>query len=169
MEEGQAEKQYRMIMNFLESKGWDHYEISNFCLPGNPSQHNSAYWSGEPYLGIGPSAHGYDGKNRYWNIANNAKYLQGMEAGKLPEEIEILSAIDQHNEMLLTRLRTEKGLDIAQFEQRFGRPALEAILQQIQTDEMHSYFELSTDALRLNKEGFLLADYLISELFETAP
>jgi len=169
MEEGQAEKQYRMIMEFLSSKGWDHYEISNFCLPGNPSLHNSAYWSGEPYLGIGPSAHGYDGKSRYWNIANNAKYLQGMEAGIFPEEIETLSDIDQHNEMLLTRLRTADGLNIARFEQSFGQSAMDAVIQQIQTPEMISYFELNTDTLRLNEEGFLLADYLISELFETAP
>lgn len=167
MEEGQAEKQYRMIMQFLESKGWDHYEISNFCLPGNPSQHNSAYWSGEHYLGIGPSAHGFNGQQRYWNVANNAKYLKSMEEGILPEEIEALSPMDQHNEMLLTRLRTAKGLDLVQFEARFGKSALNMVIKSIQTPEMTGYFELNPDTLRLNKEGFLLADYLISELFET--
>jgi len=166
MEEGQAEKQYRMIMKFLESKGWEHYEISNFCLPGNPSQHNSAYWSGEPYLGIGPSAHGYNGSERYWNIANNAQYLRGIDEGILPEEIEILKRKDQLNEMLLTRLRTAQGLNKAAFFAKFEQRALTSLIHQIQTPEMLPYFFMDDAFIRLNKEGFLLADYLISQLFE---
>lgn len=165
MEEGQAEKQYRMIMEFLESRGWDHYEISNFCLPGHPSIHNSAYWKGDKYLGIGPSAHGYSGKERYWNIANNAAYVKHMAEGVLPEEMEILSDKNIHNEFLLTRLRTRQGLTFDDFEKRFGQPLKDQLIASIRGENFSPYFSMDENSLRLNKEGFLLADYLISELF----
>lgn len=164
MHEGQAEKQYRMIMEFLENKGWDHYEISNFCLPGHPSIHNSAYWKGNEYLGIGPSAHGYSGRERYWNVANNVGYIKAMDEGILPSETEVLSDKNIHNEYLLTRLRTKQGFEWADFTQRFGLEKRADIEKAIRSESLSPYFILD-EALRLNKEGYLLADYLISELF----
>lgn len=165
MHEGQAEKQYRMIMDFLENKGWDHYEISNFCQPGHPSIHNSAYWKGNEYLGIGPSAHGYSGKERYWNMANNAAYIKAMEAGILPEETEVLSDKNIHNEYLLTRLRTKQGIMFDEFETEFGQPLKDQLIESIRSENLFPYFFMDDYSLRLNKEGYLLADYLIAELF----
>lgn len=167
MHEGQAEKQYRMIMDFMANKGWDHYEISNFCLPGHPSIHNSAYWKGNEYLGIGPSAHGYSGRERYWNVANNAAYVKAMEGGILPDEKEILSDKNIHNEFLLTRLRTKQGLLLNDFEKRFGLPLKGQLVEAIKSENLSPYFVMDDVSLRLNKEGYLLADHLISELFWT--
>lgn len=165
MHEGQAEKQYRMIMDFLENKGWDQYEISNFCLPGHPSIHNSAYWKGNEYLGIGPSAHGYSGRERYWNVANNVGYLKAMEEGVLPEEKETLSDKNILNEYLLTRLRTKQGIVLNDFETRFGPSLMDQLIKAIKTENMAPYFFMDDLSLRLNKEGYLIADHLISELF----
>lgn len=165
MHEGQAEKQYRMIMDFLEKKGWDHYEISNFCLPGHPSIHNSAYWKGSEYLGIGPSAHGFSGTERYWNVANNVGYIKSMEQGILPSEKEVLSDKNIHNEYLLTRLRTKQGILLEEFEKRFGQPLTGELVDAIKSDNLSPYFFMDEVSLRLNNEGYLLADHLISELF----
>ncbi|MDX5321057.1 MAG: coproporphyrinogen III oxidase, partial [Bacteroidota bacterium] len=166
MYEGQAERQYRFIMLWLREKGWDHYEVSNFCKPGKPSIHNASYWSGAPYLGIGPSAHGFDGKERYWNLANNAGYLKQMQQGQLPEEREVLSATDRYNEFLMTRLRTAKGIQREECEALFGSGSFLKVQHQINSPELRPYFHSNATSLSLNEEGFLLADYLISELFE---
>lgn len=165
MEEGQAERQYRFIMQFLKKNGWEHYEVSNFCKPGNPSLHNSSYWSGKPYLGIGPSAHGYNGAERYWNLANNAGYLKKMEEGILPDEKETLSATDRYNEYLMTRLRTAKGIQEQEMDELFGQGKFDQLIHQIQSPELHHYFQMEENNVRLNEDGFLLADHLISELF----
>lgn len=165
MEEGQAERQYRGIMHVMKEAGWAHYEVSNFCKPGHPSIHNSSYWEGATYLGIGPSAHGYDGKSRYWNLANNAGYIAALQEGRLAEERELLSDKDRYNEFLLTRLRTAKGLNRREFATLFGDDALKDLEQQTATPELSAYFLNAADTLKLNQEGFLLADHLISQLF----
>lgn len=165
MSEGQAERQYRWLLSELEKRGWDHYEISNFSLPGHPSRHNSAYWKGKPYLGIGPSAHGYDGNTRYWNLANNPGYIRAMESGEIPEEKEVLSDADRHNEYLLTRLRTRAGLDREEFGLEFGDRLLQRLDSLMQQESLRPYFDIHKKSLRLNREGFLLADHLIGGLF----
>lgn len=165
MEEGQAENQYRYIMKFLKERGWNHYEVSNFCKVGNPSLHNSSYWSGRPYLGIGPSAHGYDGKERYWNVANNAAYVRQMNDNILPEERESLRPSDQYNEFLMTRLRTSGGISRDEMGQFFRPQMFDDLKKQLEQAEMEKYFVLSKDLVHMNEEGFLIADHLISELF----
>ena len=167
MEEGQAERQYRSIMNCLRNSGWNHYEVSNFCLDGFESKHNSSYWQGKEYLGIGPSAHGYLGNERYWNVSNNAKYVLAWNKNLPDEEREILTDKDLHNEYLMTRLRTAKGIELSDFEVKFGISSLNNLTEQVSSKEFAPYYELNHGVLKMNQEGFLLADYLISNLFDS--
>lgn len=166
MEEGQAERQYRFIMNYLRERGWKHYEVSNFSLENYESKHNSSYWEGKEYLGIGPSAHGYIGNERYWNIANNAQYIRGWEEDKPMEERETLSFKDRHNEYLMTRLRTAKGFSTEEFETLFGKSALNEVRRQINQSGLTQYFETTDKQMKMSQEGFLIADFVISHLFQ---
>lgn len=101
---------YQLLTNLLRRSGYEHYELSNFCKPGYVSRHNSSYWFGVHYLGLGPSAHSYNGVSRQWNSANNKKYLDGIYTGPLAIELEVLSEVEKYNELMLTRLRTSRGL-----------------------------------------------------------
>jgi len=112
MDDQQSAEQFILLMDAMQEHGFEHYEISNFCKPGHYSRHNSNYWKGVKYLGIGPSAHSYNGETRQWNIANNAKYMQAIETGNIPAEIELLSETDRLNEYIMTSLRTIWGLDL---------------------------------------------------------
>ncbi|MGZ3778885.1 MAG: radical SAM family heme chaperone HemW, partial [Mucilaginibacter sp.] len=112
MNEEQSAEQFMQLMDAMISHGFEHYEISNFCKPGHYSRHNTNYWKGVKYLGIGPSAHSYNGETRQWNIANNAKYIQSLTTGIIPAEKEILSESNRLNEYIMTSLRTIWGLEI---------------------------------------------------------
>lgn len=114
-----AEKQVHqsnILMQALEDAGYEHYEISNFAKPGFRSRHNSSYWMGKHYLGVGPGAHSFNGHSRQWNIANNALYIQSIELGEIPEETEHLTPTQQLNEYIMTSLRTIEGLSLAKLE-----------------------------------------------------
>ena len=113
---------------WLTLAGYEHYEISNFALPGHRSRHNSSYWQGIPYLGLGPSAHSFDGHIRRWNVANNAAYLEASIAtGVVPYEEEVLTQVQRLNEYIMTSLRTMEGLDRVKVERAWGRPARERL------------------------------------------
>jgi oxygen-independent coproporphyrinogen-3 oxidase len=112
MDDGQSARQFVLLMDAMQSKGFEHYEISNFCKPGHYSKHNSNYWKGVKYLGIGPSAHSYNRESRQWNVANNAKYIQALETGNIPAETEVLTEANRLNEYIMTSLRTMWGLDL---------------------------------------------------------
>lgn len=160
-EDDQSE-QFLYLIERLKAAGFNHYEISNFGLPGYEAIHNSNYWKGAHYLGVGPSAHSFDGKSRQWNVSNNTLYLKNFEANSY-FEIEYLSPKDRWNELLLTGLRTSYGVKTDQ---------LFAIL-----DPSADYFETLTKfkqnnwlieedgTLFLTSEGRLKADYIASELF----
>lgn len=109
-DDGQSVRQFYLLREALAAAGYEHYEISNWALPGCYSRHNTAYWNGALYLGIGPSAHSYDGLRRAWNVANNANYLHTIEEGRLPREEELLTPANRYNELVMTRLRTMWGL-----------------------------------------------------------
>lgn len=111
-DEEQAARQYAQLQQQLEEAGYEQYEVSNFAKPGYRSKHNSSYWSGVHYLGIGPSAHSYNGTSRQWNIAHNVQYLESIEQGKLPLETEVLTPAQQYNEIVMTGLRTAEGIDL---------------------------------------------------------
>src|SRR6185503_6166511 len=105
-------EQFLLLMQWLEEAGYEHYEISNFAKPGRRSRHNSSYWQGKKYLGIGPSAHSFNGYSREWNVANNAIYIDSIEKGRIPYEKETLSDTQQMNEYIMTSLRTMDGLNL---------------------------------------------------------
>ena len=117
----QYRAQFDMLVHTLTKNGFEQYEFSNFGKPGYYSRNNMAYWMGKPYLGIGPSAHSYDGSSRKWNISNNPLYIKSLQTGKIPQQEEILSVTDKYNEFVMTRLRTKFGVNIQDIEEFFGK------------------------------------------------
>jgi oxygen-independent coproporphyrinogen-3 oxidase len=162
--DGQA-RQLLLLMNWMEQAGYEHYEISNFALPGHRSRHNSAYWQGVPYLGLGPSAHSYDGCSREWNIANNARYIAALAGGTLPvAEKEVLTPVQQLNEYIMISLRTMEGIDLSAVSRRFGAGPAEALLQRAQA-HIRKGMIVKPENLVLTKEGKLFADGIAADLF----
>jgi oxygen-independent coproporphyrinogen III oxidase len=158
-------RQLLQLMDWMDQAGYEHYEISNFALPGHRSRHNSAYWEGVPYLGLGPSAHSYDGQSREWNIANNARYLSALAGGTLPvAEKELLTPLQQLNEYIMIALRTKEGIDLARIASSFGESAAKEIEERsrryVQEEKMQA-----GDRLFLTNRGKLLADGIAADLF----
>jgi oxygen-independent coproporphyrinogen-3 oxidase len=158
-QEKQAE-QFLLLMQWLEDAGYEHYEISNFAKPSFRSRHNSSYWQGKKYLGLGPSAHSFDGKSRQWNISNNTIYIESLTKNEIPFEKEILTSVQQINEYIMTSLRTSEGLDLKKVgsqESGVRRRSEEFIIQQKMIEE--------NNFLKLTREGKLFADGIAAELF----
>ncbi len=167
-EEVDTEKQARhfiLLMDWLQSAGYEHYEISNFAKPGHRSRHNASYWAGKKYLGLGPSAHSFNGNSRQWNIANNALYIQSLQENIISFEEEKLTPIQQLNEYIMTSLRTREGLDLQQVVKNFG----ETVSKQIQHNSSRfitgEKLLLNGHLLQLTKEGKLFADGIAADLF----
>jgi oxygen-independent coproporphyrinogen-3 oxidase len=163
--EERAEADFRYLTNTLEINGYAHYEISNFGRPGFYSKNNTAYWLGKPYLGIGPSAHSYDGKSRRWNVSHNIKYLRAIESGNSFFDAETLSVQDQYNEMVMTGLRTEWGISLDRIRQDFGVRFEEYLLKLAQPYLEQQFMFREENKLFLSKKGKFLADGIASELF----
>lgn len=155
-------RQFLLLMDWMATAGYEHYEISNFARPGHRSRHNSAYWQGKKYLGLGPSAHSYDGLSREWNVANNAKYI--AEPG-LVSEREVLTADQQLNEYIMISLRTAEGIDLVTLAERFGPRRTEELLQRAEKYISGAKLKLVAESLRLTREGKLLADGIAADLF----
>ena len=165
LDETQSAEQFTQLMNQLEQAGFDHYEISNFAKPGKYSQHNSNYWAGVPYLGIGPSAHSFNGESRQWNVANNAIYLESIENKKIPAEVEILTTINRINEYIMTSLRTNRGMNITHIHKEFGEKYATNIEQELDRFVEQNWIAIHDHVIVLTKAGKLFADYIASELF----
>ena len=156
-------RQFLLLMDWMDQAGYEHYEISNFALPGHRSRHNSSYWRGETYLGLGPSAHSYDGVSRQWNVANNAKYIAALENdGEFIAEKEILTPVQQLNEYIMISLRTRDGMDMSHLTARFGPEAARDVETRAQRYIKEGKM---TAALALTTEGKLLADGIAADLF----
>ena len=165
-EETNQNEEFHYMVDFLEKNGFNHYEISNFGKSGFHSKHNSAYWNYRPYLGIGPSAHSYDGdKLRSWNKANNIHYLQYLQKNELPKEEEILSLENQYNEMLMIGLRTAQGVDLTQMEQKFDVPIMQKLLETVQSKIQEGIFVIENQHLKIKKEHWFMADGIAADLF----
>ena len=156
-------QQFETLVKRLADAGFEQYEISNFARDNAYAKHNSAYWLGKKYLAIGPSAHGYDGEKRYWNVANNQSYIRAISANELAQETEILTAYDQFNERLMIGLRTKWGVSLAELES-LCKPD-PAWYVQLDEFRQKGYFEEHADKLILTVPGRLLADAIASELF----
>ena len=161
-----AQKHHNLLVAETEKVGLDNYEFSNFGKPGLYSENNMAYWHGESYLGIGPSAHSYDGERRSWNIANNVQYMNAIEEDTLPLEREALSKVDKYNEYVMTRLRTMWGISLSEVTQFFG-PEYEAYLLKQAENHISNDLLLESDGfLMVSKKGKFLSDGIASDLFK---
>ena len=160
-----AQRHHQLLVETLEEQGYENYEFSNFGKPGYFSKNNMAYWHGKPYLGIGPSAHSYDGDFRKWNIANNSKYIKAIEAGILPTETERLSNKDKYNEYVMTRLRTASGVVISEVSDLFGKEYVHYMLQQARPHINNHLLFSDGDILKATKKGKFLTDGIAADLF----
>ena len=160
-----AEEHFQILVEMLEKNGFIHYELSNFGKENYFSKNNSAYWLGKKYIGIGPSAHSYDGISRSWNISNNTIYLKSLEGNKLPCETEILSKADRYNEYIMTGLRTIWGISLDRIENEFGTTYLEYLTNQAQKFLDDNLLSIEENVLKATKKGKFLTDGMASDLF----
>lgn len=160
-----AQEHFMILVELLQEHGFIHYELSNFGKPDYFSKNNSAYWLGKKYIGIGPSAHSYDGISRSWNIANNPTYLKEIEAGKLPSEVEILSANDRYNEYIMTGLRTIWGVSLDRIQKEFGEEVFNYLQKQSDKFIVDGLLAIENNILKTTPKGKFLADGIASDLF----
>lgn len=165
IDEEQAASQFEILMEELAANGYDHYEISNFAKPGYYSKHNSSYWEGSKYMGIGPSAHSFNKTSREWNVANNQKYLNDIYSDVLPSQTEQLKLNDRFNEYLMVSFRTSKGVNIKYIEDEFGSSVLAEFAENVQEYISKKWLVLEKGFYKTTKEGKLMADKIASELF----
>ncbi|HEY9364887.1 MAG TPA: radical SAM family heme chaperone HemW [Chitinophagaceae bacterium] len=162
----QQARQFLLLMDWMQAAGFEHYEISNFAKPGFRSRHNSSYWQGKKYIGIGPSAHSFNGHSRQWNISNNNIYIGSLKEEKIPFELEELTPVQQLNEYIMTSLRTSEGINILSIKNKWGEKMAEKILSKIDAFIQQNKMTKNKDHLQLTKEGKLLADGIAADLFE---
>ena len=154
------------MSDFLKDNGFIHYEISNFAKTDFESKHNSAYWKYREYLGIGPSAHSYNGRNeRSWNVANKTIYIKNLAENILPKETEKLSEKDQYNEMLMIGLRTIWGVNLEQLKEKFSGEILEIFKNSIQPKLEEGILVIEENHLKIPEKHWFLADGIASDLF----
>ncbi|MEQ3665920.1 MULTISPECIES: radical SAM family heme chaperone HemW [unclassified Olleya] len=161
-----AHEQFHILIEQLEQAGFDHYELSNFGKKGFYSKNNSAYWLGKPYLGIGPSAHSFNGGQRAWNVKNNAIYISKINLNQLPLEVETLTVNDKYNEYVMTGLRTIWGVSLDKIEKQFGESFLEYLLQQANQYINKQMLYIEDNNLKTTKTGKFLSDGIASDLFK---
>lgn len=160
----QAE-QFEMLMQQLEAAGYNHYEISNYAKPNFESKHNSSYWQGKHYLGLGPSAHSFNGNTRSWNIANNALYISGIENGTEILETETLTPTQQLNEYIMISLRTTNGIDLDIINLKWGNTMQQRVVEASHSWVLSNHLTISNNKLQLTKLGKLFADGIAADLF----
>ncbi len=162
----EAQEHFHLLIDRLDEAGFIHYEISNFGKEGFFSKNNTAYWQGKSYLGIGPSAHSFDGHNRGWNVRNNTRYIKTINDGMLPMEIEHLSVTDKYNEYIMTGLRTIWGVSLNKVEKDFGKSYKDYVLLQAQPLINEHLLYIDDDKLLVTKKGKFLSDGIASDLFK---
>jgi len=160
-----AASHFEMLIETTEAAGIPWYEVSNFAKPGMESKHNSSYWSGEKYVGLGPGAHSFDGIKRSWNIKSNTGYVQQINKGQLPSESEVLTAEEKFNEFVLTALRTRKGLSLEKIKQLCDDLKFSEIKETIHQKEQLALLNIQSNHVILTTKGLLFADAIASELF----
>ncbi len=160
-----AQEHFAILVEMLEANDFIHYELSNFGKQNYFSKNNSAYWLGKKYIGIGPSAHSFDGISRSWNVSNNALYLKSIQENKLPNEIEILSITDQYNEYIMTGLRTIWGVSLERIETEFGMEYLNYLNKQVRKFMEDDLVFIENNILKPTAKGKFLTDGIASDLF----
>ena len=162
----QQARQFIILMEMLEQAGYEHYEISNFALPGMRSRHNSSYWQGIPYFGFGPSAHSFDGLSRYWNKSDNIAYIASLQSGIIPFEKEVLTPRQRLNEYIMTSLRTMEGIDLSHVKTGWGNEDTERIIKSSEKYLSRGMLQPILQHLVLTREGKLFADGIAADLFQ---
>lgn len=162
--EEESERQYNQVHTTLTEAGYDHYEISNFAREGRRSRHNSSYWQSQPYLGIGPAAHSFDGESRLWAVSSVADYLAGVDRGECYEN-ELLTATDRYNETIMTSLRCREGVDLAELEKKFGRARKEYFVNETARFVASGVLVSDGNRVAMCPERWLVSDSVIAELF----
>lgn len=160
-----ASAHFMILVETLEANGFIHYELSNFGKENYFSKNNSAYWLGKKYIGIGPSAHSYDGISRSWNIANNPLYLKSIQENQLPKETEVLSVADRYNEYIMTGLRTIWGVSLDRIQSEFGQIYFDYLLKQAQKFLADGLLFIENNILKPTLKGKFLTDGIASDLF----
>jgi oxygen-independent coproporphyrinogen III oxidase len=163
--EEESLSQFKLLISSAIQKGFEHYEISNFALPGYHSLHNSSYWQQKKYLGIGPSAHSYNSKSRRWNFSNNKKYIENLISGSEYFETEILTPEDLYNEFVMTSLRTMRGISYLKLRDQFGEKKADYFKSKIKKFEDSGHVIVEQDFFRLGGEGIFIADHIIAGVF----
>jgi oxygen-independent coproporphyrinogen-3 oxidase len=154
-----------MLMQQMQANGYEHYEISNYALPGKYSVHNTNYWRQKSYLGLGPSAHSFDLNSRQWNVASITKYIEALQQGKLLFEKEEISNTDQYNEFVMLGLRTQWGIDIKELQSKFGQEKTQYFQKQIQKYLSQEKLVFENGIYRLSNQGKIFADGIAGDLF----
>ena len=155
---------FKTLIERLTKAGYQHYEISNFCLPGLHSRHNSSYWTGKKYLGCGPSAHSFDGTSRQWNVSSLDKYLEGIRTDQLDFEIEDLDLYTRYNDFVITSIRTCWGMPLSQLRTTYGENLYNYCLQMAKPHIQQGVLEIKEDTLKLTSEGIFISDGIMSDL-----
>ncbi len=161
----QQSRQFLFLMDYMQQAGFEHYEISNFAQPGHRGKHNSSYWHGAHYLGLGPSAHSYNGSSRQWNVANNQQYIQSLSQNSIPFEKEELTKKQQLNEYVMTSLRLLEGCDLHLVQKQFGETGASRLKAASNAFQQIKWLTEINNHLILTREGKLFADRIASELF----
>lgn len=160
-----AQQHFQVLKNTLERKGFVHYELSNFGKEGFFSVNNSNYWKGKKYLGIGPSAHSFNGQERSWNVSNNQLYMKGIQQNQLPSEKEILTQTDLYNESVMTGLRTMWGISLNEIETQLGKKYSDYLRKQSEKFTEQGFLILQDEVLKTTLKGLFLTDGISSDLF----
>ena len=155
---------FRTLIDELTRAGYEHYEISNFCMPELHSRHNSSYWTGKKYLGCGPSAHSFNGTSRQWNVASLDKYIHAIQQGKLDYEIEKLDIYTRYNDFVITAIRTHWGISLSQLRSTYGEELYRYCLRMAKPHLAQGVLEMKEDTLKLTKEGIFISDGIMSDL-----
>jgi oxygen-independent coproporphyrinogen III oxidase len=164
----QQARQFIILMEIMEQAGYEHYEISNFAKPGFRSKHNSSYWQGIPYFGFGPGAHSFDGYTRYWNVSNNARYIDSLNSNNIiPFDKEDLTDTMQINEYIMTSLRTMEGIDLIYLAGKWGVEKAEILRKDSFKYASRGMIRYDNEHIALTREGKLFADGIASSLFFT--
>ena len=155
---------FKTLIERLTKAGYQHYEISNFCLPGLHSRHNSSYWTGKKYLGCGPSAHSFDGTSRQWNVSSLEQYLKGIHTDQLDFEIEDLDLYTRYNDFVITSIRTCWGMPLSQLRTTYGETLYNYCLRMAKPHIQQGVLEIKEDTLKLTSEGIFISDGIMSDL-----
>jgi oxygen-independent coproporphyrinogen-3 oxidase len=165
-DDAQSARQFMIIHDFLSDKGFEHYEISNYAKKGHRSVHNSNYWKREKYLGLGPSAHSFNGVIRKWNVPNNARYIKSLKDDQTYYESEELTQVDRINEYIMLGLRTKTGINIIDFQNAFGKKSLNLLMENIAPFIQQNMVSSENGVISLTNKGMLYSDAIASELFD---